>query len=135
MKAATLILGVVAGGVATPALAQVNLQAGATPQAAMNDSSVLGAAAPSGSASPPPPLIAPLPSPTPVFQARSSLQCADFKRALGGGWSALAAIQLPGPRGPLQITPGQTFAPGDYGAGFDVAAVLALDCPQAPPAS
>ena len=135
MKGATLILSVMAGGFATSALAQVEPQAGAAPQAAVNESSVVGVAAVSGPAAPPPPLTAPLPSPAPVLSARASLQCADFKRAPGGGWSALAAIQLPGPRGPLQVALGQTFTPGDYGPGFDVASVLERDCPQAPPAS
>ena len=134
MKAVALVLAALPAGFATSVSAQVNLQAGAGPEAAVNESSVLGAPAASGPAAPPPPLTAPLPSPTPVFQSRSGLQCADFKRALGGGWSALAAVQLPGPRGPLQVAVGQTFTPGDYGAGFDVAAVLERDCPQAPPA-
>ena len=118
----------------TLADAQTKLQTAGTPQGAVNESSVVGLAGAAGPAVPPPPLTAPLPAPAQLFQPRPALQCADFKRAQGGGWSAVTPMELASPHGPLQITPGQTFTPGDYGPGFDVATVLEHDCPQAPPA-
>ncbi len=112
--------------------APAKLQTLGTPQAA--DGPATGAALAGGSpAAGPPVLLVPLPAPPGPYQPRPSLQCADFKRSPGGGWSALSPIRLPGPQGPVQLLAGQSFADGDYVGGMDMGSVLERDCRGAPP--
>ena len=108
------------------------LQSAGTPQAAGGPAAgpaLLGGAPTPGA----PPLVNPLPAPPDAYPLRSSIQCADFRRAPGGGWSTLSPIQLPGPQGPVQLAAGQGFAAGDYVGGQDLGSILERDCRSTPP--
>ena len=49
---------------------------------------------------------------------------ARFQREPTGSWTCRKPIKIDGPRGPLFITPGQSFSPGALFLGIDLAKEL-----------
>jgi hypothetical protein len=63
------------------------------------------------------------------YLQRSRPECGDFKRSADGSWTAIQAVVLPAPAGPLKLDAGVSFRPGQMVGGADLGSILQRDCP------
>ena len=60
--------------------------------------------------------------------AATDFPCAKFDKSADGSWAAKEPVEIFGPNGRLDFTPGETYRQGDQKAGFDIAKLLDANC-------
>ena len=60
--------------------------------------------------------------------AAAAFQCEKFQKNADGSWAAKEPVEIFGPNGRLDFTPGETYREGQPKAGLDMAKLLAANC-------
>ena len=67
-----------------------------------------------------------------IRPAAAAFQCEKFEKNADGTWVAKEPVQILGPSGRLDFTPGETYREGQTKQGFDMAKLLAANCDKKP---
>ena len=60
--------------------------------------------------------------------AAAAFQCEKFQKNPDGSWAAKEPVEIFGPNGRLDFTPGETYREGQTKQGLDMAKLLAANC-------
>ena len=63
-----------------------------------------------------------------VGPAAAAFHCEKIDKNPDGTWAAKEPVEIFGPNGRLDFTPGETYREGQTKAGFDMAKLLAANC-------
>ena len=58
----------------------------------------------------------------------AGFQCDKFQKDGDGAWHALEPVEIFGPNGRLDFTPGETYKTGETKQGLDIAKLLEANC-------